>query len=153
MQPDDDMTKLGAVADFMARLTLARVLLSLMAGGGSVAIYALWEQRAQWTPYLWQSQPLLIALLVGGVLIAVGAAMQAFQRRVDTQNAQLYQQMRDQINDLRREIEEGRAERRELQLSITDLTAAEKVCQERVTRLTHELERVKEQVTRGNGAP
>lgn len=147
--PDD--TKLRSIADFLARLTLGRVFLGLLAAGGSVAIYAMWEQRSVWTPYLWQSQPLLIALLVGGGLIAVWGALQAFQTRVDTQNAQLYSQMRDQINDLRREIEEGRAERRELQTSITELTASERACQHRVSNLTDELERVKAYMASNKG--
>jgi hypothetical protein len=122
---DDDPApvpdKLNSVGDFLARLTLGRVLLGLLFGAGAVMLYGMWETRAQWAPTLIASQALLIALLVGGFLIAVGSALVGLQKRVDSQAANLYLQFRDQLNDLRREGGEYRAD-----LRVAQETAAER---------------------------
>lgn len=142
--PLPDPGKLGSVADFLGRLTLGRVVLGLVFSLGAVAVYALWETRAQWAAHMWQSQSLLLALLVGSVLVAVGAALAGQQRRGDMRMDSLYQQMLAGAADMRRELDNERQERREeratmqqdrrderaaMQREIDELTERDRECQ------------------------
>lgn len=151
---DDDLPlaqdRLQSFADFLGRLTLGKVLLGLLFGAGAVALYGMWETRTQWAPTLIGSQALLIALLVGGFLIAVGSALVGLQKRVDSQAANQYLQFRDQINDLRRENGEERAERRAAQVLVAEreriageqmaqLIALEQECQRNLIALRGEV--------------
>lgn len=145
--------KLQQIAEFLVRLTLARVLLGMLFAAGTVILYALWEVRSVWAGQIWQSQQLLVALLVGGTLIAVGAAMQSLQKRVDQQHAALYQQMRDQLGDLRQQVDLGAQERRLLQTQVTDLTAAEAACDALVKRLREDMDEFRRQSGFGGLSP
>lgn len=153
----DQEGRLRAIADFLARLTPTRVVLGLLFALGSVAVYALWETRGQWAIYLWQSQALLLSLLVGGVLVAVGAALQSQQKRGDIRMDTLYAQMRDQLNDMRREIELQRAdrttERMQLQHEIDELTERDRACQDRLREISVQLADLKRRTGFGELKP
>jgi len=158
-QPQPPADKLAAVADFLSRLTLGRVLLGLLFGAGIVGLYGMWETRTQWAPNLLESQALLIALLVGGFLIAAGSAMHGLQRRVDAQGANLYLQFRDQLNDLRRESGEYRADLRVAQEraqedqrlaheQMKQLIALEQECQRNLIELRQEVAELQRSTSR-----
>jgi TolA-binding protein len=131
--------KLGAIADFLSSLTLARVALGLVLAGGCTMIYAMWESRAQWSATLWQSPTVLAVVLVGCLLTALGAFMNSLQRRLDDRTDALYQQLRDQKEDMQRAIERGDEERRDMRLDMAQLVIAEKQCQQRLHELKEEL--------------
>lgn len=135
-----DEQKAKTLSDFLATLTIGRVSLGLAGAAGSIVLYALWENRATWAPLVWQSPTLLAVIAVGVMLFAVGAAINSLQNRLDLRTAEVYRQMRDQIGDLKSQIEGAAADRRVLQQQINDLTLAEERCQQRVRELTLKLE-------------
>lgn len=137
---------LSVVADFLSKLTLPRVLLGFLFAGGSIMLFALWEQRAIWSANVWQSPALMGAFLVGLLLISVGAAINNLQQRLDLRTAEVYKQMRDQIVDLQHAVEAERVERiglqarqSDMQAEVARLTLAEKECQARLASITREL--------------
>lgn len=135
------------------RLTVQRVLLIFVFGGGVVVLWALYDVRTQWAPFLWTSPALMVGLLVGLVLIAGGAAVQSLQRQHQSANQSLLGLMQDQAKDLRREIGESRlelatmrrealAERQEhsrqmsaVLVELSDVKAAEAACKARVEEM------------------
>lgn len=144
MVPDEQ--RLRGISDFIATLTLVRVALGLGMAAGVVVLYALWESRQSWASLVWQSPTLLGVISVGGILIAVGAAINSLQQRLDARTDSLYQQMRDQIVDMQNSIKQNDKQnsddRREMQRQINDLTMAEQRCQLRVQLLQQELEAI-----------
>ncbi|MCK9988645.1 MAG: hypothetical protein AzoDbin1_05117 [Azoarcus sp.] len=138
----DRLRMLGAIADFISRLTPLRVFLGLMAGAGSVLVYALWESRAQWMQDLLQSQLALTWGFVIIILSALGFIADAMQRRIDGRTNAVEESLRSQL-------EAERTERRELSALVVAQTTeiarlaeasaavadAERRCRERVAVL------------------
>ena len=125
----DTDARTTAVVRLLGALTLARVCLALMLAAGAVPIYALWESRAVWVPLMWQSPAVLPAVGVGIMLLAVGAAFQALQNQLTARTTHLYDQMRDQIEDLHQSIN---ARGIETAAQIAALQLAERDCQQRL---------------------
>lgn len=160
--PIPDEGKLRAIADFMARLKLTSVALLLLFLVGCVMVWALYQTSAQWAPHLWQSQSLLLSLVVGAALIAIGALLSSQQRRGDARVDALYAQVREQIDreraeraaelareradratELARERAERQAERTAMQTEITDLKARDRECQNLIRRMSIQLAEIK----------
>ena len=131
--------KLKPIAEFLGNLTLARVLLGLGLATGGVVLFAMWEARMSWAPMIWQSQTLIAVLGVGGVLIAIGGAINSLQHRLDHRTDALYAQMRDQIAGLQEQISAGKSEREAMMQRIVDLTISEERCQLQMESLRREL--------------
>lgn len=135
------------------RLTVQRALLILGLGAGAVFLYALYDARNQWSPYLWQSPALLSGLLVGLLLIAGGAALQSVQKQNQAANQSLLALMQDQAKEQRAQITELRREQQEmrrqalseqhehnrqnetLRRQLLEVQVSEAVCKERVEHL------------------
>lgn len=131
--------KLQNVADFLGNLTLSRILLGLGFAAGGVILFAMWEARAQWAPMIWQSHTLIAAMGVGGVLIAIGAAINSLQNRLDHRTESMHAQLREQIAALQEQITLADKERSTMMKSIVDLTIAEERCQLTVASMQREL--------------
>lgn len=143
----DRLRLLGAIADFLARLTPLRLFLGLLAGAGAVLIYALWEARAQWMQDLLQSQIALTWGFVIIVLAAIGFVGDAMQRRIDGRTTAVEESLRSQLDA-------ERTERRELSALVVSQTTeiarlaeasaavadAERRCRERVAVLQASIE-------------
>lgn len=153
--------KLSSVGDFLAKLTLARVLLGFGFGAGSLALYALWKTIDSWAVYVWQSQ-LLLALLLGGIgVIVVGAALLSLQKRVDRNAEALQAQMQERIveaherraddarrmDDLHRQLMVGRSERIILTQSVMNLTEARAECERELEQIRKDVREVKQSVS------
>ena len=108
----DDKLKsesLRTVSAFMAGLSLRRVVLVLLLMMGGVLIYAMWETRLEMAFSIRQSPSVMVALLVGMLLLGIGAALNSMQMRLDQRTDQIYRQMRDQIEDLQHQVKEHHA--------------------------------------------
>lgn len=142
------------------RLTVSRAILILGLGFGALVLYALYDSRTQWAPFLWQSPALLVGLLVGLVLIAGGAAVQNLQRQHQAANQSLLGLMQEQAKELRQELAQMRrdtlterlahsAEMDRLRAELSDVKVKEAACQERVEALRQAVAGVKAQAAGG----